>query len=139
MSVSTHWLLVRLYLQGQIANRKKHHRNQYYKLLPFLIKWNTKNTTMSEQNPIKKTIERDKIDTLNTQMHDRSHSWLCTDTSIKSGGDELGLWVKGFPLTEMMRSYKCFPHVSKIPTLACNPEINAITNKVIILKIIVEK
>ena len=138
MPVSTHWLLVRLYPQGQIANRKKHDRNQYYK---FLIKWNTKNTTVSEhfQNPLKQIIERYKIETLNTQIHDRSHSWLCTDTSIKSGGDELDLWAKGFPLTEMMRSCKCFPHVSKIPTHTYNSEINAITNKVIFLKIIVKQ
>ena len=33
-----------------------------------------KNTTLSEhfQNPIRKIVERDKIDTLNTEIHDRS-------------------------------------------------------------------
>jgi hypothetical protein len=41
-----------------------------------------------------KSVERDKIDTPNIQVHDRSLSWLGTDTSIKSGGDKLVLWVQ---------------------------------------------
>ena len=31
----------------------------------------------------RKIVERDKIDTNNTQMHDRSFSWLGTGTSLK--------------------------------------------------------
>jgi len=38
--------------------------------------------------------ERDKIDTTNTQIHDRSLSWLGTDTSIKTGEVKLVLWVQ---------------------------------------------
>jgi hypothetical protein len=36
-----------------------------------------------------KIIERSKIDTPSTQIHDLSLSWLGTDTSIKSGGVKL--------------------------------------------------
>ena len=35
-----------------------------------------------------KIVERGKIDTPNTQIHDRSLSCLGTGTSIKSGGDQ---------------------------------------------------
>ena len=51
----------------------------------FVIKWRKWNTTLSEQfqNPIKKIAERDKIKTANTQIHDRSHSWIGTGNSIK--------------------------------------------------------
>ena len=37
-------------------------------------------------------MEIDKIDSPNTHLHDDSLSWLCTGTSIKSGGIKLGLW-----------------------------------------------
>jgi hypothetical protein len=33
-----------------------------------------------------KIVERDQIDTSNTHVHDRSLPWLCTGTSMKSGG-----------------------------------------------------
>ena len=36
-----------------------------------------------------KIVERCKIDTPNTQIHDRSLSWLGTGTPIKSGGVKL--------------------------------------------------
>jgi hypothetical protein len=36
--------------------------------------------------PIRKMVERGKMDTPNTQIHDRIISWLDTDTSINSGG-----------------------------------------------------
>ena len=39
-------------------------------------------------------VERDKIDTTNTQIHDRSLSWLDTDTSIKTGEVKLVLWAQ---------------------------------------------
>jgi len=32
-----------------------------------------------------KIVEKGKVDTPNTQIHDRTLSWLCTDTLIKSG------------------------------------------------------
>ena len=41
----------------------------------------------------RKIVERDKIDTPNTQIHDRSFFWLGTGTSIKkSGRVKLMLW-----------------------------------------------
>ena len=45
----------------------------------------SKNTTLSEQfqNPNSKIIERDKIDTSSTQIHDRSLDWFWY--SLKSG------------------------------------------------------
>jgi hypothetical protein len=47
-------------------------------------------------------IERGKIDTHNTNIHDCSFSWLGRDTSIKSGSVDLVLWAKTSPLREMM-------------------------------------
>ena len=41
-------------------------------------------------------------------------------TSIKSGRIKLVLWVQTFPLDVMVRSWKCFPHVSVMPTLTYN-------------------
>jgi hypothetical protein len=38
-----------------------------------------------------KIVERGKIDTPNTQIHDCSLSWLSTGTLIKSGGVNLNL------------------------------------------------
>jgi len=38
-------------------------------------------------------VERGKIDTPNTHVHDRSLSWLGIDISIKSGGVKLVLWA----------------------------------------------
>ena len=40
----------------------------------------------------RKIIERDIIDILSTQRHDRSPSWLGTSNSIKSDGVKLVLW-----------------------------------------------
>jgi len=46
--------------------------------------------TQSEQFQISKIIERGKVDTSNTQIYDRSHSWLGTDISIKRGEGFMG-------------------------------------------------
>jgi hypothetical protein len=72
-----------------------------------------KNSTLSEQFYKSDT----KIDTINTQIYDRLLSLLGKVTSIKSGGFKLILWYKISFLSEMMGSYKCFPHASKMPTL----------------------
>jgi len=40
-----------------------------------------------------KIIERGKINTHNAYIHDRSHSWLGSGTSIKSGGVRFVSWV----------------------------------------------
>lgn len=53
----------------------------------------TKNTTLSKhfQNPTEKILNRGKIDTPNTKIHDHSLSCLGTSTLIKRGGDKLVL------------------------------------------------
>jgi hypothetical protein len=52
------------------------------------------------QKYISKVVERGKINTLNTQMHDRSLSWLGTATSVISGGVKLVLRTQTSPLCE---------------------------------------
>ena len=42
-------------------------------------------------------VERGKIYTSNTQIHDSSLPWLGTGTSIKSGGVKLVLWAHHMP------------------------------------------
>ena len=53
-----------------------------------------------------KIVERDKINTTNTPIHDYSFSCLGTGTSIKGGGVLLVLWTQTSPLSEMMWSCK---------------------------------
>jgi len=68
-----------------------------------------------------KVVEICKIDTPDTQILDRSLSWLSTGTSIKiNGGVKLVWWAQTFPLSEMVRSCKCFPRMNKMPTLTYN-------------------
>jgi hypothetical protein len=62
--------------------------------------------------------ERGTMDTPNTPIHDRSFSCIGTGTSTKSDGAKLVLCFQTSPLSEVMRSCKCFPHVSKMPTLS---------------------
>ena len=85
-----------------------------------LMKRKTKNTTLSEklQKYDSKNLGRGKIDV--PQIDYRSFSWLDIGTSIKSGRIKLVLWAQSYPLSEIMRSWKCFPHVSKMPTLTYN-------------------
>ena len=68
-------------------------------------------------------IERGKIDTSNTHIHDVSISPLGTGTSTKSGGVKLALWAQTFPPSKMMRSCKCFPYASKMPPSHINGRI----------------
>ena len=49
-----------------------------------------------------KIVERGKIDTSNTQIHDRSLSCLGTSSSITSGGLKLVLLTQTSPLTDWM-------------------------------------
>ena len=44
-----------------------------------------------------KIVERGKIDTHNTQIHDHSLFWLYIDTSIKCGSATLVLWANPPP------------------------------------------
>jgi len=52
---------------------------------------------------------RHKMDTPNTQIHDRLLSCLGTGISIKSCGVRLVLWDQTSSLSEIMRSCNCFP------------------------------
>jgi hypothetical protein len=59
-------------------------------------------TTVTKSNC--KMVERGKIDTPNTYIHDDSFFRLCTGISIKSVGFNLVLCVQTSSLSEMMRS-----------------------------------
>jgi hypothetical protein len=61
-----------------------------------------------------------KIDTSNIYINNRSLSWLGTGTSINSGRIKLVLWTQALPLSELVWSFKCFLHVSKIPIVTKN-------------------
>jgi hypothetical protein len=52
----------------------------------------------TRQNFNWKILERGKIDTHSTHIHDRSPAWLGTCTSMKSGGVKLVLLTETFPL-----------------------------------------
>ena len=96
---------------------------------------NSKNTTLSKQfqNPIEKS--KRKIKTSNIHMHNDSLSWLSTSTSIKSDRAKLVVWSQTSPLMEMMGSYKCFAHVSKMSSITYNQENSVIIKNAIILNI----
>ena len=83
-------------------------------LIVYLIKWKTKYTTLLEQfqNP----IEKSQKETHSIILTHKYMTCLSTDTSIKSGGVKLVLWAQTSPLSEMMRSCKCFPRMSRIST-----------------------
>jgi hypothetical protein len=53
-----------------------------------------------------------------------------------SGELKLVLWVQTSPRSKMMLSYKCFPHVSKMPIFTYNQTNSVIIKKAIILNII---
>ena len=77
-----------------------------------------KNTTSSEPKYNREIT--DKIDTLNTHIHHRSFSWRGTSTAIKNGWVKFVLWARTSPISEKMRSskcFKCYPQISKMPTL----------------------
>jgi hypothetical protein len=51
-------------------------------------------TSWNSSKIYRKIIDQGKIDTPSTQLHDRSHFWFVTGTSIKSGRAKTNL--KGF-------------------------------------------
>jgi len=55
----------------------------------------------------------------------------------KSGGAKLVSWIhQTSPLSEMMRSCKCFPHIPQVSTFIYNRENSVIIKNAIILNII---
>jgi hypothetical protein len=78
--------------------------------------------------------QKRQIDTHCTQIHDRSLCWIDTDSSIKID------WVKlvfvcaqTCPLCEKICSCKCFPHVSKMPTLTSELNIRCVRSGIMII------
>ena len=55
-----------------------------------------------------------------THVHAHSLYWLGKGTTIKSDGVKLVLRAQTSPLSEMIRPYKCFSHVSEMQTLTYN-------------------
>ena len=49
-----------------------------------------------------KIVKRGKVGTPNTQIHDRSLSWLGICTSIKRAGVKLVLWTQSSPFSEII-------------------------------------
>ena len=64
---------------------------QYYNVGTILIDWCLTPTSAVFQ--LYRGIEIGNIDTLNTQIHDRSISCLGTVTTIKRGGVKIVLWT----------------------------------------------
>ena len=58
-------------------------------------------------------IKQGKTDVSNTLIHDRSLSWLGTDTSIKQIVVFSQFYGPNHPLNETMRSCKCFQSITK--------------------------
>ena len=50
-------------------------------------------------------------------IHDLVHPCYGTGTSIQNDNAKLVLWVQTSPLSEMMRLFTYFPHMSTMPTL----------------------
>ena len=65
-------------------------KNKAYDTVGIVLKFN------------RKMVEKGNIDTHNTQMHDRSLSWVGRGTEINSGGVRLALWSQTFLISEAM-------------------------------------
>ena len=77
---------------------------------------NKQHTVVTFRKSNRKIIHRDKIVILSTCIHFRALGLL----SMKTVQVNQVVRAKLFPSSEMMRSMKCFPHASKLPTLAYN-------------------
>jgi len=76
------------------------------------------NTVRTFPKSIWKIRYRCKINTPNTQSHARSRVWLCTGTSIKSGGAKLvfGIHLKKKSMQTKYNKTKCCKHEKKKST-----------------------
>jgi len=81
-----------------------------------------------------KIVERGKINAL-THKYMTLTFLACYVHLNKNGGVKPVLWAQTSHLTAMMRSCKCFPHVSIMPTLTYNWANSAIIKKYLILNI----
>ena len=66
----------------------------------YIVKWKT------ILKSIITIVERGNIDTLTTQIYDRSLSSLGIGTSIKGGGIKRVLLIQASPISKMIRKYK---------------------------------
>ena len=84
-------------------------------LMHKLKKMNDKkyHTVGTAPKSIKKIVERGKIGTTSTQIHERSVSWLSTGASINSVRAKLLLYAQPSHLSETIRSCKYFQLVRK--------------------------
>ena len=82
-----------------------------------------------------KIVERGKTDTI-THKYMTLTFLACYMHLNKNGGDKPVFWAQTSHITAMMRSCKCFPHVSIMPTLTYNWVNSAIIKKYLILNII---
>ena len=81
-----------------------------------------------------KIVKRGKINTLTHK--DMTLTFLaCYRHLNENGGAKPVVWAQDSHLTAMMRSCKCFPHVSIMPTLTYNWANSAIIKKDLILNI----
>jgi hypothetical protein len=87
-------------------------------------KYNTVGTV-----PNRKIVERGKFDAANTQIYDHSLSLIVTDTTIKSEGVKLFLWVEISPLREMSQRVsqnfhertECISYQGELLVVVCDP------------------
>ena len=76
---------------------------------------------INEENHTVRTVQRSieklqKQSQINTPNKQKQTHWLSCFVTIKCGGVTLVVWAQTSPRSQIMRSYKCFPYVSKIPT-----------------------
>jgi hypothetical protein len=69
----------------------------------------------------------------NAQMHVRSLCWFGSGISTNNGGMKLVVWAQTSTFSEIMRLYKCFPHMNKMPLLTYKRTNNVIINQITLL------
>ena len=69
----------------------------------------------------------------NAQMHVRSLCWFGWGISTNSGGMKLVVWAQTSTCSEIMRLYKCFPHMHKMTLLTYKRTNNVIINQITLL------
>ena len=85
-----------------------------------LIEWKKKKILnfQNSSKPNRKIVKKKaKSITLAQKIQDSTFTWHGTGTSIKTIGVKLVLGAKFPPLSKMIRPYKYFPHISKLPPL----------------------
>ena len=110
----------------RIDEHHDNYRNRRTSWWTIIIKWIQKipHCRKSSKTQSRNSRNRDIIDTPNTHIHDRPLYCFCTGISTNSGGIILVLRTQTLlrPLSESMRSFKCFPPVNKmLENVTCFP------------------